>query len=84
LAKPRAAPCCASADKRISRQSEQPCVDHPAGIEAFGPDDFGIALHGREGRATGFPTLTPFSETPRQIQLLLRVQYIAQGSANPK
>jgi hypothetical protein len=45
------------------------------GIEAFGPDDFGIALYGREGRATGFPTLTPFTETPRQIQLLLRIEF---------
>jgi hypothetical protein len=38
-------------------------------------DDFGIAPYGREGRSTGFPALTPFAETARQIQLLLRIEF---------
>ena len=36
---------------------------------------FGIALYGLEGRRTGFSAETPFRETARQIQLLLRVEF---------
>ena len=36
---------------------------------------FGIASFGRKGRSSGFPALTPFNETPRQIQFLLRLEF---------
>jgi hypothetical protein len=36
---------------------------------------FGVGLYGLEGRSTGFPGETPFRETARQIQLLLRVEF---------
>ena len=39
-----------------------------------GPD-LGVALYGRAGRETGFPAQTPFNETARQVQLLLRVEF---------
>lgn len=37
--------------------------------------DFGEAAYGRRGRDTGLPSLVPFTETPRQIQLLFRVTF---------
>jgi hypothetical protein len=39
------------------------------------PDDFGIATYGRKEENRGFPLLTPFRETARQIQLLLRIEF---------
>ena len=36
---------------------------------------FGVATFGRTGRATGFPALTPFRETARQVQLSVRVEF---------
>jgi hypothetical protein len=36
---------------------------------------FGEALYGRRDRNPGYPAVTPFDETPRQIQLLLRVSF---------
>ena len=36
---------------------------------------FGDALYGRIGTTSGFPALTPFRETARQIQLLLRLSF---------
>jgi hypothetical protein len=41
----------------------------------LGSPSFGIALYGRQGRDTGFPGLVPFQETPRQLQLLLRIDF---------
>jgi hypothetical protein len=41
----------------------------------LGSPTFGQALYGRSGRDAGFPALTPFTETARQIQLLLRVEF---------
>jgi hypothetical protein len=38
-------------------------------------DTFGIATYGRQGRQSGFPAVTPFVETARQIQLMLRVEF---------
>jgi hypothetical protein len=38
-------------------------------------ESFGFAQFGRRGRDTGFPALFPFNETPRQIQLLLRLDF---------
>jgi hypothetical protein len=40
-----------------------------------GTPDFGVGLYGRAGRDPGFPALTPFNETARQVQLLLRVEF---------
>ncbi len=37
--------------------------------------DFGLARFGRRGRDAGFPALTPFTETGRQVQLLLRLDF---------
>jgi hypothetical protein len=37
--------------------------------------DFGIATFGRQGVQSGFPAVTPFNETPRQIQILLRLDF---------
>jgi len=36
---------------------------------------FGIALYGRKPAQTGFPGLVPLTEIPRQIQLMLRVEW---------
>jgi hypothetical protein len=38
-------------------------------------DTFGQALFGRQGRQSGFPAVTPFNETARQIQMLLRIEF---------
>jgi hypothetical protein len=37
--------------------------------------NFGVALYGRSGSTSAFPLLTPFDETARQIQLMLRIQF---------
>jgi hypothetical protein len=37
--------------------------------------DFGIATYGRQDQQSGFPPVTPFNETPRQIQILLRMEF---------
>jgi hypothetical protein len=42
----------------------------PLGFPGFGDAEFG-----RAGTATSFPALTPFHETPRQIQLLLHLEF---------
>ncbi len=36
---------------------------------------FGVASFGRTGRAAGFPTPLPLGETPRQIQLSVRLRF---------
>jgi hypothetical protein len=36
---------------------------------------FGIAQYGRSGLATGFPSLVPFTESARRIQLLFRLTF---------
>ena len=41
----------------------------------YGTPDFGVATYGRLGAQTGFPAATPFNETPRQIQLQLRLDF---------
>jgi hypothetical protein len=48
--------------------------------ETFLPADsaaapFGVALYGRRDLGSGFPTLVPFDETGRQIQILLRLEF---------
>ena len=41
----------------------------------IGSPTFGVATYGRTGVDTGFPGVSPFRETARQIQLLLRVSF---------
>jgi hypothetical protein len=36
---------------------------------------FGVALYGRRPQTSGFPTLVPFTETARQVQLSVRVEF---------
>jgi len=36
---------------------------------------FGVERYGRIGSGSGFPALTPFQETARQIQFLVRVSF---------
>jgi hypothetical protein len=48
-------------------------LNHP---ESFlGSPTFGVARFGRTERTSGFPLLIPLSETARQIQLMLRLQF---------
>jgi hypothetical protein len=39
------------------------------------PNAFGSALYGRQGFDPGFPTSAPLSETPRQIQLMVKIEF---------
>lgn len=41
----------------------------------FTSPTFGIATYGRQGISSGFPAQSPLSETPRQVQLLLRIAF---------
>ena len=43
--------------------------------ETLAQSTFGIATYGRQDSVTGFPSTTPLDETPRQIQLMLRVTF---------
>jgi hypothetical protein len=36
---------------------------------------FGIAQYGRQGRASGFPAVSPLSESARQFQMSVRVEF---------
>jgi hypothetical protein len=36
---------------------------------------FGVALYGRQGVQSGFPAAAPLNETPRQIQLSLKLEF---------
>jgi hypothetical protein len=38
-------------------------------------ETFGVALYGRQGKESTFPGLLPFVESPRQLQLMLRVEF---------
>jgi hypothetical protein len=42
--------------------------------DLFSPD-FGAARYGRQGRDAGFPTLRPLTESPREVQLMLRLEF---------
>jgi hypothetical protein len=44
----------------------QPFINQP---------DFGVALYGRQGKQSGFPAVSPFNETARQVQLILRLEF---------
>ncbi len=41
----------------------------------FGSPTFGVALYGRQGVQSGFPAVTPLNETPRQVQLTVKVEF---------
>jgi hypothetical protein len=36
---------------------------------------FGVAQYGRRETTSGFPALIPFVESPRSVQLMLRLQF---------
>jgi hypothetical protein len=36
---------------------------------------FGVSAYGRQGLQSGFPALTPLNETPRTLQVLLRLEF---------
>jgi TonB-dependent receptor-like protein len=38
-------------------------------------ETFGTALYGREGMRSAFPAVVPLDETPRQLQLMLQVEF---------
>jgi len=41
----------------------------------LGSSTFGIASYGRQGREADFPTLTPLREMPRQVEMMLRLEF---------
>jgi hypothetical protein len=41
----------------------------------LGDANFGQALYGRVGRQTGFPASIPFTESARQVQVMLRIEW---------
>ena len=41
----------------------------------LGSATFGLAQYGRTESATGFPLLTPLTETARQVQVMIRVEF---------
>jgi hypothetical protein len=36
---------------------------------------FGVALYGRQGIQSGFPAVAPLNETPRQVQLTVKIEF---------
>jgi hypothetical protein len=42
---------------------------------ALSSPNFGIAQYGRQGRASGFPALAPLTESARQFQMSVRVEF---------
>jgi hypothetical protein len=41
----------------------------------LGSATFGLATYGRQEASTGFPALSPLSETARQVQVLFRIEF---------
>ncbi|MBZ5604357.1 MAG: carboxypeptidase-like regulatory domain-containing protein [Acidobacteriia bacterium] len=41
----------------------------------YGDPSFGVAQYGRQGFSTGFPAVAPLNETPRQMQLSLKIEF---------
>ncbi len=48
-------------------------LGNPDGV--LGSATFGIAQYGRQGRASGFPAVTPLAEGARQVQMSVRVEF---------
>ncbi len=42
---------------------------------ALSSPTFGVAQYGRQGRASGFPAVTPLAESARQFQMSVRVEF---------
>ncbi len=49
----------------------QPC----AFLNSASSCTFGVAQFGRQGVSSGFPAVSPVNDTPRQIQLMVRLQF---------
>jgi hypothetical protein len=41
----------------------------------LGDPNFGLATYGRQGTASGFPSISPVNETSRQFQLMVRLEF---------
>ena len=41
----------------------------------LGDAAFGVATYGRQGFPSGFPAVSPLNETPREIQLSVKIQF---------
>lgn len=41
----------------------------------LGSPTFGVAQFGRQGTQSGFPSVSPLNETPRQVQLSFKVEF---------
>ena len=50
-------------------------LNNPSNFFSSGNPDFGIATFGRQEAQSGFPAVTPFNETARQIQILMRLDF---------
>ncbi len=48
-------------------------LGNPDGV--LGSPAFGVAQYGRSGRASGFPAVSPLSESARQFQMSVRVEF---------
>jgi hypothetical protein len=48
-------------------------LGNPDGV--LGSPTFGVAQYGRQGRASGFPAVSPLSESARQFQMSVRVEF---------
>ena len=48
-------------------------LDRPQNV--VGASDFGVALYGRTDRFSSFPGSIPLDETPRRIQLSIRLEF---------
>jgi hypothetical protein len=50
-------------------------LNNPSASLSAGRAGFGLASYGRREGDAAFPTLVPFTETGRQIQFLLRIEF---------
>jgi hypothetical protein len=41
----------------------------------LGDPNFGVATYGRQGTASGTPSVSPVNETARQIQMMVRLEF---------
>ena len=48
-------------------------LNNPANV--LGANNFGQASYGRQDYNSGFPALAPFEETPRQVQIILKLEF---------
>jgi Carboxypeptidase regulatory-like domain/TonB-dependent Receptor Plug Domain len=52
-------------------------LNNPDGVFAAAPANptFGVASYGRQGIQSGFPAVAPLNETPRQVQLTVKIEF---------